>query len=75
MNIAKIKGFTKGYQRLPAHIQKKIDKQLRLLSQNLRYPSLRTKKLEGIDNVWEGRVDRFYRFIFKYYYSDTDWSS
>lgn len=64
MKIAKTKRFAKRYQKLPKTIQKKADKQILLLSQNIRHPSLRAKKLEGYADVWEGRVDRSYRFIF-----------
>lgn len=64
MKIAKTKNFTKRYKKLPLHIQKKTDKQLLLLSQNLRHPSIQAKKIEGFSDVWEGRVDRFYRFAF-----------
>lgn len=64
MKIAKTENFAKGYKKLPLNIQKKTDKQLTLLSQNLRHPSIRAKKLEGFVDVWEGRVDRHYRFAF-----------
>ena len=64
MKIAKTENFIKRYKKLPLNIQKKTDKQILLLSQNLRHPSLRSKKLEGFSDVWEGRVDRHYRFVF-----------
>lgn len=64
MKIAKTKNFTKRYKKLPLNIQKKTDKQLLLLSQNLRHQSIRAKKIEGFPDVWEGRVDRAYRFAF-----------
>lgn len=56
--------FIKAYGRLPLSIQRKVDKQIKFLLQDLRHPSIRAKKLEGFQNVWEGRVDRSYRFVF-----------
>lgn len=64
MQIAKTDNFSKQYQKLSLKIQKKIDKQLGFLMQDIRHPSLRSKKMAGFENVWEGRIDRFYRFVF-----------
>jgi len=58
------KKFIKTYRKLSPPIRKKVDKQISLLTKNLRHPSIRTKKLQGYDDVWEGRVDRSYRFVF-----------
>jgi hypothetical protein len=33
--------------------------------QNLRHPSLRTKKFDEARDVWQGRVDADWRFYFK----------
>lgn len=63
MKIAKTKSFVKFYRKLPKHIQKKTDKQIIFLSQDLSHPSLRTKRMSGLDR-WEARVDRSYRFTF-----------
>ncbi len=64
MKIAKTKVFTDGYQKLPLNIQRKTDKQIIFLATDIRYPSLRCKKIQGQENVWEARIDRSYRFIF-----------
>ena len=64
MKIAKTKAFVKNYHRLPKNIQNKTDKQIIFLSKNLRHSSIRAKKLGGFSDVWEGRVDRSYRFVF-----------
>lgn len=50
---------------LPKVIQKKALRQLKFLVSNLRHPSIRAKKIIGSDDIWEGRVDKFYRFTFK----------
>ena len=63
MNITRSDSFENQYAKLPAHVRKKIDKQLFFLHQNSAYPSLRVKKMKGIDR-FEARVDRSYRFTF-----------
>ena len=64
MKLAKTKAFVKKYKKLPKNVQKKTDKQLFILLKDFRHPSLHVKKLQGYDDVWEGRIDRFYRFAF-----------
>lgn len=59
-----VKTFSKSYRRLPFHIQKKVDKQIKYLLTDISYPSLRLKKMQGIDK-WEARVDKSYRFTFE----------
>lgn len=56
--------FKKGYKKLPGNIKKKTDKQLRLLEKDFRYSSLRAKKMQGFENVWEARVTLNYRMCF-----------
>ena len=63
MKIVKPNGFVKSYHKLPQNIQKKVDKQIRFLLTDFFYPSLRTKRMSGLDR-WESRVDRSYRFTF-----------
>ena len=59
--------FKKSYSRLQPRIQKKIDKALRLIKEDFHHPSLNTKKQKGKkkEDVWEGYVDRKYRFLFE----------
>lgn len=64
MKIAKTQIFVDFYQKLPNNIQKKVDKQLFFLSQNLFHPSLKTKRMGGLD-LWEARVDKNYRLTFE----------
>lgn len=70
MNFIWSDKFRRNYQKLPTKIQKKFQKQLNFLVTNFRHPSLRTKKMEGRENVWEARVDRSYRFTFQKENSD-----
>ena len=64
MRIELSRRANKDYDRLSRQLQRQVDKQLDLLSENLRHPSLDAKKYGGTDNVWQGRVNRDYRFYF-----------
>lgn len=57
--------FRKQYQRLSLERQAKFDKQLAFLLSNLRHPSLRTKKYDETNDIWQARVDDDYRFYFQ----------
>jgi mRNA-degrading endonuclease RelE of RelBE toxin-antitoxin system len=54
----------KQTQKLPRHIQEKLRKQLLYLLVNPRHPSLRVKKMQGLD-AFEARIDYQYRFAFE----------
>lgn len=56
--------FKKQYDKLPLNIKLKTKRILDYLKEDLRYPSIHAKKKQGEADVWEGRVDRFYRFTF-----------
>jgi mRNA-degrading endonuclease YafQ of YafQ-DinJ toxin-antitoxin module len=58
------RGFVRSYRRLPNLTKGKFGKQIRLLVVNPSYPSLRVKKMAGFPDLWEARIDRFYRFTF-----------
>jgi hypothetical protein len=54
-----------GSKELPKLIQGKFEKKIRIFIQDIHHPSLRTKKMEGYKNRWEGSIDMFYRFTFE----------
>lgn len=56
--------FLKQYSAAPATVQKAFDKQLKLLLENLRHPSLQAKKYDEANDIWQGRVNRDWRFYF-----------
>lgn len=64
MRIKLTAGAIKQYQALPKLLQKKTDKQFTFLIENFRHPSLKIKKYQGFENLWQGRIDRGYRFYF-----------
>jgi mRNA interferase RelE/StbE len=53
------------YQDAPASVQKAFDKQVGLLAENLRHPSLRTKKYDQANDIWQARINRDWRFYFQ----------
>jgi mRNA-degrading endonuclease RelE of RelBE toxin-antitoxin system len=57
--------FHKWYAKLPDNIKKKTRKALRLLAENPRHPSLRSKPIEGAMGIFEARVDQKYRLTFE----------
>jgi mRNA-degrading endonuclease RelE of RelBE toxin-antitoxin system len=65
MKILAYERFRKSYQHLPANIQQKVNKQLELLVQDLRHPSLQVKRIQGTKGIWEARVDLHYRMTFE----------
>lgn len=54
----------KQYRLLPVAVQQKADKQFAYLQEDVRHPSLQAKKYQGIDGVWQGRIDKSWRFYF-----------
>lgn len=65
MRLVTTDPFERSYKKLPQSIQKKADRILGLLAADLRHPSIRAKKIQGADDIWEGRVDKFHRFTFE----------
>lgn len=56
MKIKAYKRFQKAYKGLPKEVQKKIDKQIELLSKDFKHPSLYTKKIKGTEGVWVNKA-------------------
>ncbi len=52
------------YRDLSPTLKKKVDKQFRYLLIDFRHPSLQAKKYQGLDDVWQGRIDKNWRFYF-----------
>ena len=63
--ISRTRKFKRLYLSLPGEIQKKFEKQIRMLINDFHYPSLHVKKIQGHENIWEARVDIHYRFTFE----------
>jgi mRNA interferase RelE/StbE len=65
MNIKAYERFRRAYRELPLDVQRRIDKQVTFLSENMHHPSLRTKKIKGREGIWEARVDYHHRLTFE----------
>lgn len=65
MKLIRTDLFKEDFQHLPTQLQRRTEKALRLLVNNLRHPSLRAKKMEGKEDIWEARITRGYRFTFQ----------
>jgi mRNA-degrading endonuclease RelE of RelBE toxin-antitoxin system len=57
--------FKRAFRSLPKEVQKKAGRTLRLMAEDLSYPSLVVKKVQGYTGVWEARVDVKYRLTFQ----------
>lgn len=65
------KRFLKSFARLPKTVQEKIKKQIALLAENPRHPSLQTKPIQGAIGIYEARVDVDYRMTYERITDDT----
>ena len=65
MTASYSKRFLKQYAAAPAALRKAFDKQVSLLLENLNHPSLHAKKYDEANDIWQGRVNRNWRFYFK----------
>ena len=66
MKYRRLEWFKKAFNALPQDVQEKAFKAFPLFRDNQRHPSLIIKKMKGVEDVWEGRIDRAYRFTFHY---------
>ena len=62
--------FQKRYKALTEQEKKQLMKKLELLAENPTHPSLRTKKIQGTDKLYECSVNMDIRIIW-YYEGDT----
>lgn len=60
------KEFEKGLKKLSANEQKAVAKKLAILVVDPFYPSLRTKKVKGLDNIFELSVNIDIRILWHY---------
>lgn len=65
MKVFFTKPFKKDYQSLPENIQQQLDEEITRLLDSPKHPSLRTKKMEGRQSIWEARITGGYRMTFQ----------
>ena len=66
MQLLRAERFQKDFRRLPRDIQAKLPATLERFMSNPRHPSLHTKKMEGVRDIWELRVSDNYRVTFQF---------
>jgi mRNA interferase RelE/StbE len=64
MHLVFSKRFDRSLRDAPQAVQRAFWKQSELLLLNPHHPSLRVKKYEGADKLWQARVTRGWRFYF-----------
>jgi mRNA-degrading endonuclease RelE of RelBE toxin-antitoxin system len=65
VKIRRTDAFLRDYRALPIEIRERVEKQLRLLLEDFRHPSLRLKKLKGTDK-FEIRISKGYRLTLRF---------
>jgi len=60
------RNFKKQYQTLPREIRQAFGEKLSLFLADMLHPSLRVKKIQGVQNRWEGSITMKYRFTFHF---------
>ncbi|MGB6200942.1 MAG: hypothetical protein WA871_11745 [Candidatus Acidiferrales bacterium] len=64
MRIYYSERFRRSFAETPVPVQEQAFKALSLLLQDRRHPSLRVKKYDRARAIWQGRVNRSWRFYF-----------
>lgn len=65
MRIVFSEPFQKRYKYSSDLLKKRFKKQLVFLVKDLRHPSLRAKKFNEAEDVWQARINGHYRFYFQ----------
>lgn len=58
--------FKKSYKQLPRDVQKALQKKLDLMSKDPHHRSLRTKKVQGTDKIFECTITMAIRLTWQY---------
>ena len=65
MKVRFAEPFQDYYKKLPQEVKRRLEKQLNFLLKDIRHPSLRAKKFDEAQDVWQARVNGHYRFYFQ----------
>jgi mRNA-degrading endonuclease RelE of RelBE toxin-antitoxin system len=64
MKIDYVPRALEALEEAPAEVRKAFFKQVKFLEQDLRHPSLKAKKYNEAEDLWQARVNRDWRFYF-----------
>jgi len=67
MNIYRLECFKDNYKKLDENIKKAVKTKLLLMAENPFHPSLRTKKVQGTQGIFEASINMRYRMTWEYY--------
>ena len=65
MVIVLTERFRRAYRSLTTEDQKRVQNTLRRMSEDLRHPGLRLKRIRGTHGIWEARASRALRLTFE----------
>jgi mRNA interferase RelE/StbE len=65
MRIARTVRFKKAWKELNEDEKELARKAITNLAEDMRYPALRVKKMQGVKGVWEARASRSLRMTFQ----------
>lgn len=65
MTVRRTERFRRSYEAAPDRIKLIFEKQITYLAEDLRHPSLRAKKYDETQDIWQARVNRDWRFYFQ----------
>ena len=65
MRLFYTRRFEQSYDEAPEDVQRAFAKQAQFLAANLRHPSLKAKKYDEANDIWQARVNRNWRFYFQ----------
>lgn len=58
--------FKNNYAKLNDEIKKRVKAKLKLMSENPMHPSLRTKRVQGTENIFEASISMSIRMTWQY---------
>jgi len=64
MRESRTSRFKRAFQKFPKEVRKAFAKQMRFLLSDIRHPSLRAKKYDEAQDIWQARVTDNVRFYF-----------
>jgi hypothetical protein len=56
--------FRRSYASAPPSVRRAFERRVAFLVQDLRHPSLRAKKYDEANDIWQARVNDAWRFYF-----------
>jgi mRNA interferase RelE/StbE len=65
MKVARTARFKKAWEQLTETDKRLARKAIARLVKDLRYPAIRTKKIKGVNNIWEARASLSLRITFQ----------